>query len=151
MHPVHIQNSYVFKRHSQESVIILVPAQLLVVFYVLTVKCCSPLSEAESPPLIGCPRCLLNIFITTIHQKGAGIAQKHSDWIKNRRPRGRNSSPSKCKIFLLSTPSKVVLRSAQPPAQWVSGALSPWVNWPGVKLVTRSRICGSINPLPLIS
>jgi hypothetical protein len=46
-----------------------------------------------------------------------------------------------------------LLRSTEPPIQWVPGALSPGVKRPGrltthLQLVPRSRKCGSIHPLP---
>jgi hypothetical protein len=55
---------------------------------------------------------------------------------------------------MFSTSSRPVLRPAQYPIQWVPGALSPEIKRPGVKLTThlqlmsRSRKCGSIHPLP---
>jgi hypothetical protein len=38
-----------------------------------------------------------------------------------------SSSPDRGKIFLFSTSSRPVLGPAQPPIQWVQGALSPGV------------------------
>jgi hypothetical protein len=46
-------------------------------------------------------------------------------------PRGQSSSPSGVKIFLFSRSSSPLLRSTQPPIQWVPGALSPGVKRPG--------------------
>jgi hypothetical protein len=47
------------------------------------------------------------------------------------RPRSRSSSPSRVKNFLFSKSSTPALSSTQPPIQWVPGALSPGVKWPG--------------------
>jgi hypothetical protein len=48
----------------------------------------------------------------------------------------------------------MALGPIQPPIQWVLGALSLGVKWPGMKLTThlhivpRSRMCGAIPPFP---
>jgi hypothetical protein len=44
---------------------------------------------------------------------------------------GRSSSPGCVKNFLFSTSSRPALGSAQPPIQWLPGALSPGVKRPG--------------------
>jgi hypothetical protein len=44
---------------------------------------------------------------------------------------GRGSIPGRRKILLCSTASRPALGRIQPPIQWVSGALSPAVNYPG--------------------
>jgi hypothetical protein len=44
---------------------------------------------------------------------------------------GSSSSPSRGKIFLLSTLSRPVLGPTKPPIQCVTGALSPGVKRPG--------------------
>jgi hypothetical protein len=51
----------------------------------------------------------------------------YSDWLRA----GRSSSPDRGIIFLLSTSSRPVLGHTPPHVQWVTGALSPWVKWPG--------------------
>jgi hypothetical protein len=43
-------------------------------------------------------------------------------------------------IFLFSTASRPVLGPTQPPIQWVLGALSLGVKWPGVKLTTHLHL-----------
>jgi hypothetical protein len=55
----------------------------------------------------------------------------YSDWLRAGRQRGRNSSPGSDKNFLFSTSYRPALGSTQPPIQWVPGALSPGVKWPG--------------------
>jgi hypothetical protein len=54
------------------------------------------------------------------------IARIYNDWLRTGRLRGRNSSPDRGKIFLLSTSSRPVLGPTQPPIQWV-----PCVKWLG--------------------
>jgi hypothetical protein len=36
-------------------------------------------------------------------------------------------------IFLFTTASRPALETTQPPIQWVPGALSLWVKWPGLE------------------
>jgi hypothetical protein len=43
-------------------------------------------------------------------------------------------------IFLFSTVSRPALGPTQPPIQWVTGALSPGVEWQGVKLITHLHL-----------
>jgi hypothetical protein len=43
----------------------------------------------------------------------------------------RGSNPGRGKIFLFSTPSRLALEPTQHSAQWVLGAISPGVKWPG--------------------
>jgi hypothetical protein len=43
----------------------------------------------------------------------------------------RATSPGSVKIFLFFTSSRPALASAQPPIQWVPGALAPGVKRPG--------------------
>jgi hypothetical protein len=58
------------------------------------------------------------------------------------------------RIFLLVTASRPALGRAQPPIQWLPGALPQWWSGWGVKLTThlhvvpRLRMCGYILPLP---
>jgi hypothetical protein len=60
-----------------------------------------------------------------------GIAQLiYSDWLQAEWYRGRSSSPGGDKTFLLSTLSRPVLGSTQPPNQWVPGVLSSAVKRP---------------------
>jgi hypothetical protein len=40
-------------------------------------------------------------------------------------------SPRGLGIFLFTAVSRPALGPTQPPIQWVTGALSVWVNWPG--------------------
>jgi hypothetical protein len=47
-----------------------------------------------------------------------------SDWLRAGRLRGRGSSPGRVKNFHFSISSRPALGSAQPPIQWVPGALS---------------------------
>jgi hypothetical protein len=56
--------------------------------------------------------------------------RRYSDWLRVGRPRGWKSSPGRCKIFLFSASSRLVLGPTQPPAQWVPGASSPEVKRP---------------------
>jgi hypothetical protein len=56
---------------------------------------------------------------------------RYSDWLGAGLPRVRSYSPGKVKNFLFSTSSRSALGSTQPPIQWVRGALSPGVKWPG--------------------
>jgi hypothetical protein len=55
------------------------------------------------------------------------------DLLPAARPRGRDSSPGGGKNFHLSKSSRPALGSAQPPIQWVPGALSPEVKRPGLE------------------
>jgi hypothetical protein len=48
---------------------------------------------------------------------------RYSAWLRAGRPKGRSSSPSRGKVFFLSTTSRPVLGPTQPPIQWVPGAL----------------------------
>jgi hypothetical protein len=78
----------------------------------------------------------------------------NTDWLRAGRLRDRGSSPGRVKNFHFSISSRPALGSTQPPIQWVPGALSRGYSGRGVKLtahlqlVPRSRICGSIYPLP---
>jgi hypothetical protein len=54
----------------------------------------------------------------------------YSDWLRAGWPICHSSSPGRGKIFLLSTSSRPVLGSTQPPVQWVPGTLSPSVKGP---------------------
>jgi hypothetical protein len=69
----------------------------------------------------------------------------------------QSSSPGTSKIFLLSMLSRPVLGTTQPPIQWVLGVLPLRVKRLGhetdplLKLVPKSRIRGSIHPLPHMS
>jgi hypothetical protein len=89
-----------------------------------------------------------NMFISLQDICGAGVAESVE------RPRDRSSSPGRAKNFLFTTSSRPVLNPTQPPIQWIPGALSPGVKRRGVKLTThlqlvlRSKIRGSIRPLP---
>jgi hypothetical protein len=56
---------------------------------------------------------------------------RYSYWLRAGWPRSRSSSPSTGKIFLLSTASRSGLGPTLPPIQWVPGAISPGVKWPG--------------------
>jgi hypothetical protein len=58
-------------------------------------------------------------------------SSRYSDWLQARGPRDRRSSPGTVKNFLLSTWSRPVLGSSQPPIQWVPGTLSPRVKRQG--------------------
>jgi hypothetical protein len=49
----------------------------------------------------------------------------YNDWLRDGQLRGRSSSPSGSKIFLLSLSSRPVLMAAQPFIQCVWGAVSP--------------------------
>jgi hypothetical protein len=60
-----------------------------------------------------------------------GWRSRYSVWLRAGRQRGRSSSPSRVKNFLISTSSRPVLRPTEPPTQWVPGALSPGVKRPG--------------------
>jgi hypothetical protein len=51
--------------------------------------------------------------------------------LRTGRPRSRNSSRGRVKNFLFSTSSRPALGSAQPPIQWVMGALVPGVKRQG--------------------
>jgi hypothetical protein len=64
------------------------------------------------------------IYVTTQHSR-------YNDWLRAWRPRGWSSNPGRGKIFLPSTSSRLVLGPTQPPIQWVPGALSQGVKWPG--------------------
>jgi hypothetical protein len=59
----------------------------------------------------------------------AGIAQ--SVWRLATGWTAESSSPGRGKNFLFSTLSRQALGPIQPPMQWVPGALSPGVKWPG--------------------
>jgi hypothetical protein len=61
-------------------------------------------------------------------------------WIKAGRPRGRNSSPGKGRIFLLSTSSIPAHKPTKLPFQWVPSALSPGESGRGVNLTTRIHL-----------
>jgi hypothetical protein len=56
---------------------------------------------------------------------------RYSDCLRTGRPRGRSPSPGRVKIFLFSTSSRPAQWPTQHPSQWVRGALSPGVKWPG--------------------
>jgi hypothetical protein len=56
---------------------------------------------------------------------------RYSDWLRAGQPRGRSSSLCRDKNFLFSMSSTPALGSAQPPIQWVPGALSPGQKRPG--------------------
>jgi hypothetical protein len=43
-------------------------------------------------------------------------------------------------IFLFTTASRTALGPNQPPVQWVPGALSLGLKWPGVKLITHLHL-----------
>jgi hypothetical protein len=58
----------------------------------------------------------------------AGIA-RYSDWLRAGRPWSRSSSPGEGKNFHFSVSSRPVLRSTQPPIQWVTRG-----NFPGSKV-----------------
>jgi hypothetical protein len=58
------------------------------------------------------------------------VAQSYSDWLWAGRPRGRSLSPSRGKIFLLSTMSRPVLEPIQSPMQWVQAAFSQGMKRP---------------------
>jgi hypothetical protein len=62
---------------------------------------------------------------------GAGIASRYSNWLRAGRSGGRSSSPGRVKNCLFSTSSRLALGPTQPPIQWVPGALSSGVKWPG--------------------
>jgi hypothetical protein len=66
--------------------------------------------------------------------------------------RGRSSSPASGEIFLFSTASRPVVGPTQPPIQWVPEGTFVGVKRPGrqadLQLVPRSRIHGSVHPLP---
>jgi hypothetical protein len=51
--------------------------------------------------------------------------------LDDRGPWGRSSSRGRFKNYFFSTSSRPALGSAQPPIQWISGALSPVVKRPG--------------------
>jgi hypothetical protein len=74
---------------------------------------------------------IVPFFRNSITTWEPGQRSRYSDWLRAGRPRGRTSSPSKGKIFRLSTSSKPVLGPTPPPIQWVPGALSPEVRRPG--------------------
>jgi hypothetical protein len=60
-----------------------------------------------------------------------GWRSRYSEWLRVGQPRGLSSSIDRVKNFLFSTSSRLALGPAQPPIQWVPGALSPGVKRPG--------------------
>jgi hypothetical protein len=88
-----------------------------------------------------------------LRNAGAGIAQWYSAG-----PRAVWSgfeSRQGLGIFLFTTAFRLALGPTQPPTQWVPGALSLGVKWPGreayhahLHLVPRSRMHGAILPFP---
>jgi hypothetical protein len=67
---------------------------------------------------------------------------RYSDWLRAGWARGRSASPSRVKNFLFSASSRPVLGSF--PEGKAAGAWS----WPHLQLVPKSRMYGSIHPLP---
>jgi hypothetical protein len=53
-----------------------------------------------------------------------GEVSRDSDWLRAGRQRGRSLSPGRVKNFLFPTASRQAVGPAQPPIQWVPGALS---------------------------
>jgi hypothetical protein len=64
------------------------------------------------------------------------------------RPRGRSSNSGRGKMFLLFTPSRLVLVPTKLHIQWAPGALSPGREAHHFKLVPRLRVRGSIHQPP---
>jgi hypothetical protein len=73
------------------------------------------------------------------------MLSRYSDWLRARRPRGRSSSPGRIKTFLLSTSSRPILGSTQPPIQWVPGSLSPGVKRPECEADHSPQISEEVN------
>jgi hypothetical protein len=74
---------------------------------------------------------IIYLYRSSCYFPGAGQFSGHSEWLRAGRPSGRSLSPIREKILLLSTSSRPVLGPTQTPIQWVPGALSPGVKWPG--------------------
>jgi hypothetical protein len=55
----------------------------------------------------------------------------HNPKLRAGRPRDRSSNPGRVRNFLFSKSSRPVLRSTEPPIQWVPGALPPGLKRPG--------------------
>jgi hypothetical protein len=70
-------------------------------------------------------------FLDPIYSRCEPGQSRYSDWLRAGRPRGRSSSPGEVKNFHFSMSSGPALGFTQPPIQWVRGALSPGVKWPG--------------------
>jgi hypothetical protein len=60
-----------------------------------------------------------------------GQCGRYSNWIQDGQPRDRSLSPSRGKIFLLTTLSRPVLWPTQPHIQWAPWALSLGIKRPG--------------------
>jgi hypothetical protein len=96
-------------------------------------------TQSESPldlvPFISnflCIQLWTEFFILHIStQINSDRESRYSDYLRAGRPRGRSSSPGRVKNFLFSRSASPVLRSTQPPVQWVPGTLSPGVKRPG--------------------
>jgi hypothetical protein len=50
-----------------------------------------------------------------------GERNRHSDWLRAGRPRGRSSSPARVKNYLFSASFRPAQGSTHPPIQWVLG------------------------------
>jgi hypothetical protein len=75
-----------------------------------------------------------------------GYGSRYTNWLWAGQPMGWSSRPGRGMIFLLSTSTRPVLGPTQP-TQWILGA--KLTTHP--QLLQKSRIHGSIRPLPHMS
>jgi hypothetical protein len=73
-----------------------------------------------------------NLILTCIRLvKWVEIEHSVWNWLRAGRSRSRSSSPRRVKNFLFSTSCRTALGPIQLRIQWVTGALTPGVKWPG--------------------
>jgi hypothetical protein len=124
MHPVHIMPTYFFKIHFNNfsslprspkwSPSLKFPKYNFVSIFHLFHICYMPCSSHL-------PWFNIQYFLNTTDMI----------WLWGGWPQDWSLSPSRGKIFLLSTSSRPVLGPMQPPMPWILGALSPRVQQPG--------------------